>query len=87
MTERKLPLFRLLLLVVLLAATGVSLGWLVAREYYGWFSPALILLIYLSWRLVNVYRGIVRNLDFIFGAVRNNDFSFRFVDKIGRAHV
>ncbi|MBR3877928.1 MAG: GHKL domain-containing protein [Bacteroidaceae bacterium] len=80
MTERKLPLFRLLLLVVLLAATGVSLGWLVAREYYGWFSPALILLIYLSWRLVNVYRGIVRNLDFIFGAVRNNDFSFRFVD-------
>lgn len=80
MTERKLPLFRLLLLVVLLAATGVSLGWLVARGCYGWFSPVLILLIYLSWRLVNVYRGIVRNLDFIFGAVRNNDFSFRFVD-------
>ena len=78
MTERKLPLFRLLLLVVLLAATGVSLGWLVARGC--WFSPVLILLIYLSWRLVNVYRGIVRNLDFIFGAVRNNDFSFRFVD-------
>lgn len=80
MTERKLPLFRLLLLVVLLAIAGVSLGWLVARGCYGWFSPVLILLIYLSWRLVNVYRGIVRNLDFIFGAVRNNDFSFRFVD-------
>lgn len=80
MTERKLPLFRLLLLVVLLATAGVSLGWLVARGCYGWFSPVLILLIYLSWRLVNVYRGIVRNLDFIFGAVRNNDFSFRFVD-------
>lgn len=80
MTERKLSLFRLLLLVVLLATAGVSLGWLVARGCYGWFSPVLILLIYLSWRLVNVYRGIVRNLDFIFGAVRNNDFSFRFVD-------
>ena len=27
-----------------------------------------------------MYRRIVRNLDFIFGAVRNNDFSFRFVE-------
>ncbi|MDO5460620.1 MAG: ATP-binding protein [Bacteroidales bacterium] len=80
MTNRRLPLFRLLLLVFLQVAAGMLLGWLVACELYGFLFPAAILVIVLTWRLVNIYRKIIKNLDFIFSAVRNNDFSFRFVD-------
>lgn len=80
MTNRRLPLFRLLLLVFLQVAAGMLLGWLVACELYGFLFPAAILVIVLTWKLVNIYRKIIKNLDFIFSAVRNNDFSFRFVD-------
>lgn len=80
MKKRGLPLLRLVLLVALLVATGVLLGWLAARGYDGFLFPVAAVLLVLAWRLVNVYRGIVHNLDFIFNAVRNNDFSFRFVD-------
>ena len=56
------------------------MGWLLAVGCYGWLPPVVIILAYLFYRLVNVYCSIVSNLDFIFNAVRNNDFSFRFVD-------
>lgn len=80
MSRRKLPIFRLLMLVATLVAASALVGWLVANGYYGYLSPAIIVVVILAWKLIGVYRGIFRNLDFIFSAVRNNDFSFRFVD-------
>ncbi len=55
-------------------------GWIAARGYHGFLFPAGVLVLFLAWRLAGVYRSIVKNLDFIFSAVRNNDFSFRLVD-------
>ena len=80
MTRESLPVIRLLLLVVMLVAVSVLMGWLVTSGRDGYILPVAVLVVVLAWRLVNVYRRIVRNLDFIFGAVRNNDFSFRFVE-------
>ena len=80
MTRESLPVIRLLLLVMMLVAVSVLMGWLVTRGRDGYILPVAVLVVVLAWRLVNVYRRIVRNLDFIFGAVRNNDFSFRFVE-------
>ena len=80
MTRESLPVIRLLLLVVMLVAVSVLMGWLVTSGRDGYILPVAVLAVVLAWRLVNVYRRIVRNLDFIFGAVRNNDFSFRFVE-------
>ena len=80
MKRRRLPIFRLFLLVVLVVMTSVLAGWIIARGYYGYITPAVIVVVVLAWKLIGVYKGIVKNLDFIFGAVRNNDFSFRFVD-------
>ena len=80
MRKRGLPILRLLLLVILLVAASGLLGWLVANGYYGYIIPLAALVVVYSWKLLNVYRRIVKNLDFIFSAVRNNDFSFRFVD-------
>ena len=80
MTRESLPVIRLLLLVMMLVAVSVLMGWLVTSGRDGYILPVAVLVVVLAWRLVNVYRRIVRNLDFIFGAVRNNDFSFRFVE-------
>lgn len=80
MTERRLPLLRPLLLVALLVAASVLLGWLVASGHHGFLFPVAVLIAVIAWKLVNIYRGIIRNLDFVFSAVRSNDFSFRFVD-------
>ena len=80
MTRESLPVIRLLLLVVMLVAVSMLMGWLVTSDRDGYILPVAVLVVVLAWRLVNVYRRIVRNLDFIFGAVRNNDFSFRFVE-------
>ena len=65
---------------MMLVAVSVLMGWLVTSGRDGYILPVAVLVVVLAWRLVNVYRRIVRNLDFIFGAVRNNDFSFRFVE-------
>lgn len=80
MTRESLPVIRLLLLVMMLVAVSVLMGWLVTSGRDGYILPVAVMVVVLAWRLVNVYRRIVRNLDFIFGAVRNNDFSFRFVE-------
>lgn len=80
MSRRRLPILRLSMLVVILVAASMFVGWIVACGHYGYLAPVLLLVAFLAWKLMDVYRGIVRNLDFIFGAVRNNDFSFRFVD-------
>ena len=80
MRRRRLPVSKPLLLVVLLVATSALFGWLVACGHYGFLTPVIILVALLAWKLINIYRGIVKNLDFVFSAVRNNDFSFRFVD-------
>ena len=80
MNRHKLPLFRILLLVATLVAASVLFGWLVTRGLNGYLFPAAVLIAVLAWKLVNIYRRIVKNLDFIFNAVRNDDFSFRFID-------
>lgn len=80
MRIRRLPILRLLLLVALLVAASALFGWLVACGHYGFLTPVILLVALLAWKFVNIYRGIVKNLDFVFSAVRNNDFSFRFVD-------
>ena len=80
MTERRLPLLRPFSLVVLLVAASVLLGWLLASGRHGFLFPVIVLIAVLAYRLVNVYRTVVKNLEIVFSAVRSNDFSFRFVD-------
>ena len=40
----------------------------------------VVLIAVLAYKLANVYSTIVKNLEFVFSAVRSNDFSFRFVE-------
>ena len=77
----RLPLSRVYVLIVSLIAVSGLLGWLVATGRYAWLTLGILFLLFLIYRLANVYSGFVRKLDFVFSAVRNNDLSFRFVDK------
>ena len=85
MKKRGLPLSKPLLIVVLLVTAAVSAGWLAALGHYRLCMLCAILALLFAAKLVNVYRGIVKKLDFIFTAVRNNDFSYRFVENPKRA--
>ena len=80
MRIRHLPLYRIVILTAILVAFCILTGWLVAKEYYGYLSVTVIAIVFSAWNLIGVYRGFVRKLSFVFNAVRNNDFSFRFVD-------
>ncbi len=81
MKRLRLPINRLYLLIAATVVIGLLAGWLLAVGHYAWFSLSAFVLLAIVSRLVGVYRGFIRNLDFIFNAVRNNDFSFRFVDR------
>ena len=85
MKKRGLPLSKPLFTVALLVTAAVSAGWLAALGYYRLCVLCAILALLFAAKLVNVYRGIVKKLDFIFTAVRNNDFSYRFVENPKRA--
>ncbi|MBR5594473.1 MAG: GHKL domain-containing protein [Bacteroidaceae bacterium] len=85
MKKIKLPLSKPLFTVVLLAIVAVAVGWLAALGHYHLCALCAILVLLLAAKLVNVYSGIVKKLDFIFTAVRNSDFSYRFVENPKRA--
>ena len=80
MRIRHLPLYRIAVLAVTLVAFSILTGWLVAKGDYGYLSVTVIAITFLSWRLINIYRDFVSKLNFVFNAVRNNDFTFRFID-------
>lgn len=85
MKKCRLPYYKPLFTVALLVAVAVLAGWLAAQGYYNLSFFSAVAVVVLALRLVNVYRGVVKKLDFVFSAVRNNDFSFRFVENPGRA--
>ena len=85
MKKRGLPLSKPLFTVIMLVTAAVSAGWSAALGHYRLCVLCAIVALLFAVKLVNVYRGIVRKLDFIFTAVRNGDFSYRFVENSKRA--
>lgn len=85
MKKRRLPLSKPLFTVALLVTAAVSTGWLAALGHYRLCILCAVLALLFAAKLVNLYREIVKKLDFIFTAVRNNDFSYRFVENPKRA--
>lgn len=80
MRIRHLPLYRIVILTVTLVTLCILTGWLVAREHYGYLSVIIIAIIFTAWHLIDIYRNFIKKLSFVFNAVRNNDFTFRFID-------
>lgn len=83
MSRHRLSINRIYVLVALLAAMALLAGWLWAQGYRALVFLVFLVVLVSAWKLTGVYRRFVRNLDFIFNAVRNNDYSFRFAVKPG----
>lgn len=62
----------------LLAAASAALGWVVTGKWY----PVAILLVpvigFAGFRLVRLYSDSIRRVTFMFNAIDNDDFTFRF---------
>ena len=80
MRIRQLPLCRIVILTAMLVALCVLTGCLVAKGNYGYLSVIVIAIIFTAWHLMDIYRNFIKKLSFVFNAVRNNDFTFRFID-------
>ena len=83
MKKQWLPFSKPVFTVALLVMVAVIVGWLFARNFYAYAVLCLILVAVLAGKLLNVFRGIVKKLDFVFSALRNDDSTFRFVEEPG----
>lgn len=69
----------------LLGLAAAGLGWSLAL---GWYPLSVLLLPLAAWifvRLVRLYRDVVTRVDFMFNAVENDDYTFRFCETAERA--
>lgn len=80
MKRPRLPLNRLFMLIAILVALSALAGWLWACGKFGYLPFIAIALAVTVWKIAGIYSSFITNLDFIFNAVKNNDYSFRFVD-------
>ena len=85
MKQGKLSFSRLAVLVVLLIILSAAAGWFLANGQHGLLPLVSVLLLFVVWKLVGVYLKFIKNLNFIFHAVRNNDYSFRFAPRGGNS--
>ena len=81
MKQGQLSFSRLAVLVVLLIMLSAAAGWFLANGQHGLLPLVAMLLLFVVWKLVGVYLKFIKNLNFIFHAVRNNDYSFRFATR------
>ena len=63
-----------------LGLASAVLGWTLAC---GWYPASILLLPLLTWafvRLVGLYRDVIGRVEFMFRAVENDDYAFRFCE-------
>lgn len=80
MKKRKIPYSRIIFdILLIVAATAITTAALLLRKH-SILIATVPMLIYAVLSLFNIYQEIVRRISFIFNAVKNDDYSFRFAD-------
>ena len=80
MKQPKMPYKHIAFYTTLLTAVCVATGWLIADSVWLSLIVAVPTIVVITKRLFDIYTTIIRQLDFIFEAVKNNDNSFRFAE-------
>lgn len=80
MKHRKIPYPKIVatVLVVMLASAGSTAGWMTGR--YSVLVVTVPALLLAARALCSIYGEIMKRLNFIFNAISNDDYTFRFVD-------
>lgn len=80
MTKRKIPYNRIIFdIVLIIAATAITTVVLIERKY-SVLIATVPMFVYSVLSLFNIYHDIIKRIAFIFHAVKNDDYSFRFAD-------
>ena len=80
MKQRTIPYHRIAscVLMIFIAATIVA-ATLFYKVYYLLIVAAIVLLVAVK-SLFDIYRDIIQRIDLVFNALKNDDFTFRFID-------
>ena len=76
----KIPYKHIALYITLLTMVCVTTGWLMSSGIWLSLIVAVPVIAIIITKLFGTYTTIIRQLDFIFEAVQNNDNSFRFAE-------
>lgn len=80
MTKRKIPYNRIVIHIVLIAATAAATAVAVMTGVRSLLVVSIPVLAVSAVALVGIYGDIMKRLNFIFNAVQNDDYAFRFAD-------
>lgn len=80
MKQPKVPYKHIAFYTTLLTAVCVATGWLIAEGVWLSLIVAVPTMVIITKRLFGMYTTIIRQLDLIFEAVKNNDITFHFLE-------
>ena len=80
MSKRKIPYNRIIFDIVLITAAAAITTAAILLHKHSILIAALPMLIYAVLSLFNIYQDIIKRISFIFNAVKNDDYTFRFAD-------
>ena len=77
---RNIPYGKIILYLVVIIAMAALGGYVWAAGYHAYLIVCVPIIIFCIFRLFRLYGVIVKRLMFVFNAVQNNDYSFRFTE-------
>lgn len=80
MIKNSIPYDKLMVFAAVIVATAALSGYMCAKGDFVFLIVAIPVIVVCMVRMIKVYDDIVKRLTFILDAVKNNDYSFRFVE-------
>ncbi|MBR5132457.1 MAG: hypothetical protein IKV04_07920, partial [Alistipes sp.] len=77
---RNIPYGKIILYLVVIIAMAALGGYVWAKGHHAYLVVCVPIIVFAIFRLFKLYGEIVHRLMFVFNAVQNNDYSFRFTE-------
>ena len=77
---RNIPYGKIILYLVVIIAMATLSGYAWAKDHHAYLIITVPVVLFCLFRLFKLYGEIVHRLMFVFNAVQNNDYSFRFTE-------
>ena len=77
---RNIPYGKIILYLVVIIAMAALGGYVWAKGHHAYLVVCVPIVVFAIFRLFKLYGEIVHRLMFVFNAVQNNDYSFRFTE-------
>ena len=78
--QQNIPYGKIIAYIVVIALAGAWSGYAWAKGHHAYLVVTVPIIVLCLYRLFRLYGEIVHRLMFVFNAVQNNDYSFRFTE-------